>query len=65
MPKKSTVVIQHLADNYPAYEITCNKSGHNFDFTMAETLKEAKECKANPANWCNSCNEEFHAKAGA
>jgi hypothetical protein len=66
MPRKSTATIQRLPDNNPAYEITCNKPGHNFDFTMAETLTEAKECKANPVNWCMSCNEEFFAtKAGA
>jgi hypothetical protein len=61
---KATATIQKLAGNYPPYEITCNKPGHDFDFTMAETLKEAKEAKSNPVNWCNACNAEFYAKAG-
>ena len=48
------------------YEVTCNKLNHDFDFTMADTMREAKEAKSNPVNWCNSCNEEFYlAKAGA
>ena len=66
MTRKTTATIQKLADNYPPYEITCNKDGHDYDFTMAETLAEAKECKSNPANWCMACNAELHAeKAGA
>jgi hypothetical protein len=61
MAKKSPVTIQKLPGNYPPYEVTCNKEGHDFDFTMAETMAEAREAKANPVNWCNSCNTEYHA----
>jgi hypothetical protein len=61
MAKKSTVSIQKLEGNNPPYEVTCNKDGHDFDFTMAETLAEAREAKNNPVNWCNSCNTEYHA----
>lgn len=62
MAKKSTVTIQKLEGNYPPYEVTCNKEGHDFGFTMAETMAEAREAKKAPHNWCDSCNTEYHTQ---
>jgi hypothetical protein len=59
----STTTIQKVDSRY---EVTCNKPNHDFDFTMADTMREAKEAKSNSVNWCASCNEEFYAaKVGA